>query len=207
MVKIKVYVEGGGYRKTTSSACRRGFIRFIERSGLQGEMPKIVASGSRTNTFRRFAKRSKDAANEEEYALLLLDAEGPLRKPQPWQHLKECDGWNPPEDTKEYQCHLMVQAMESWFLADRASLMEFYGQGFLSNALPQNPQIEEVPKGDVINGIRGATRSTTKGRYDKGSHSFEILAKIDPGKVMAASDHARRFINVLVGLAEGREVF
>ena len=205
-MKIKVYVEGGGYRKTTSSACRRGFIRFIERSGLQGEMPKIVASGSRTNTFRRFAKRSKDAANEEEYALLLLDAEGPLRKPQPWQHLKECDGWNPPEDTKEYQCHLMVQAMESWFLADRTALEEYYGQGFQANALPRNREIEEVPKKQAQDGIRRATRNTRKGSYDKGRHSFEILAKIDPKKVTNASPHARRFIDVLLRLAQGRKV-
>ncbi len=207
MVKIKVYVEGGGNKKTTSSACRRGFMRFIEKSGLQGNMPEFVAGGSRTNAFSRFAKRSKDAANESEYALLLVDAEEPVRKPGPWQHLKDRDDWDRPDGAKDDQCHLMVQAMESWFLADRTALGEYYGQGFQANALPRNPEIEEVPKKDVDDGIRRAARNTRKGTYDKGRHSFEILAIIDPTKVTSASPHAKRFINVLMGLAEERSVF
>ena len=91
----------------------------------------------------------------------------------------------------------MVQAMESWFLADRSALEEYYGQGFQETALPSNPQIEQVPKGDVLHGIRRATDSTTKGRYDKGSHSFEILATIDPSKVTSASPLARRLVETL----------
>ena len=95
----------------------------------------------------------------------------------------------------------MVQAMESWFLADRKSLAEYYGQGFRESALPSNPQIEEVPKSDVLDGMRHATPRTRKGRYDKGSHSFEIIAMIDPQKVTDASRHARQFVETLFKLA------
>ena len=44
----------------------------------------------------------------------------------------------------------MVECMEAWFLADRAALLRFYGQGFNENALPAtttNP--EQVRKVDL----------------------------------------------------------
>ena len=197
MVKIKLYAEGGGGSKALKRACRRGFRKFIEKSGLKGTMPEIVASGSRRNAYEDFKTRHRNTADKNEGALLLVDAERAVGETGPWQHLKDSDGWDRPDSATDDQCHLMVQAMESWFLADRTALGEFYGQGFQQNALPSNPQIEQVPKGDVLHGIRRATDSTTKGRYDKGSHSFEILATIDPAKVTNASPHAKRFIETL----------
>ena len=170
-------------------------------------MPEIVACGSRRNAYDDFVTRHRHKASKSENAMLLVDAEEPVKKPDPWQHLKDRDDWNRPAGATDDQCHLMVQAMESWFLADREALGEFYGQGFQSNALPRNPEIEAVPKKEAEVGIRRATRNTRKGTYDKGSHSFEILAIIDPTKVTNASPYAKRFFNVLVGLAEGRKVF
>ena len=205
MVKIRLYVEGGGDRKTTRSACRRGFRIFIEKAGLKGSMPEIVACGSRDNAYDDFVTRHLHKTSENESALLLVDAEEQVRKPGAWQHLEDRDDWNRPAGATDDQCHLMVQVMDSWFLADREALGEFYGQGFKENALPANQKIEQVHKGDVLNGLNSAARSTTKGSYNKGSHSFEILAKVDPTKVTDASPYAERFINVLVGLVEGRE--
>ena len=197
MVKIKLYVEGGGSSRALKRACRRGFRKFIEKSGLKGTMPEIVASGSRRNAYDDFATRHHHTAAKNERALLLVDAEGPVRESRPWQHLKDSDGWNQPAGATDDQCHLMVQVMESWFLADTTALAEFYGQGFRKTALRTNPQIEQVPKEYVLSGIRRATDSTTKGRYDKGSHSFEILATIDPAKVTSASPLARRLVETL----------
>ena len=134
--------------------------------------------------------------------MLLLDAERAVGETGPWQHLKDRDGWDRPDGATDDQCHLMVQAMESWFLADRTALEKYYGQDFQETALPSNPQIEQVSKNDVLGGFRQATRGTTKGRYDKGRHSFEILAKIDPEKVTDASRHARRFVETLQKLRE-----
>ena len=170
-------------------------------------MPEIVACGSRRNAYDDFVTRHRHRASDRGTALLLVDAEDSVKKPDAWQHLKDRDGWNPPEDATDDQCHLMVQAMESWFLADRTALEEYYGQGFQANALPRNREIEEVPKKQAQDGIRRATRNTTKGSYDKGSHSFEILTIIDPTKVTNASPHARRFIDMLLGFASGRKVF
>ena len=96
----------------------------------------------------------------------------------------------------------MVQVMESWFLADRQALSNFYRQRFRPHALPGNPrQIERISKSDVEDGLERATRATAKGRYHKGRHSFAILASLDPAKVTAASPHARRFVQTLLALA------
>ena len=75
-----------------------------------------------------------------------MDAERAVGETGPWQHLKERDGWNRPEGATDEQCQFMVQAMESWFLADRTALSAYYGQGFQENPLPSNPQIEQVAK-------------------------------------------------------------
>ncbi len=201
MVNIKLYVEGGGESRRMRRSCRRGFRRFIEKSGLKGTMPQIVASGTRRNAYEAFETRHRDASSKNETALLLVDAEAPVRKAEPWQHLKDRDEWDRPEGVKDEQCHLMVQVMESWFLADRTAFSAYYGQGFQEIALPSNPQIEQVAKNDVLKAIRQATRGTTKGRYDKGRHSFEILARIDPAKVTSASPHAKRFVETLFKFA------
>ena len=91
----------------------------------------------------------------------------------------------------------MVQVMESWFLADVDALEAFYGRGFHKQALPRNPNVEQVPKQDVLRGLAQAASGTRKGSYGKSSHSFGILAELDPAKVRNASLHAERFLSAL----------
>lgn len=90
--------------------------------------------------------------------------------------------------------------MESWFLADRSALEKYYGQGFKQKSLPGNPNIEEIPKGDVIDGLKTAARETKKETYHKTQHGFEILEKIDPSKVRTASKFADLFFIELLAL-------
>ena len=93
-MSIKLYVEGGGDSKTLKAACRKGFRMFITKAGLQGSMPHIVACGSRENTYKDFVRKHEHATHEDKIALLLVDAEGPVRKAGPWQHLKTHEGWD-----------------------------------------------------------------------------------------------------------------
>jgi hypothetical protein len=157
-------------------------------------MPKIVVCGSRENAYDKF----KMFVGGKDYAMLLVDAEVPVTAQGPWEHLKASDNWDRPVGADDDQCHLMVQAMESWFLADREALGEYYGAGFQESDLPQNPRVEQVAKQDVISGISNASRNTKKGPYDKGAHSYEILEKLAPAKVQQASPYADRFIRSLV---------
>lgn len=196
-MSIRLYVEGGGDSKALRRACAKGFRIFLERAGIAGRLPRIVACGGRRHTYERFST-TLDAG--EDTPMLLVDAEGPVTAAGPWEHLAAQDGWERPGEAEDRQCHLMVQVMESWFLADRAALTSFYGQRFLENALPGTPLVEQVSKLDVLSGLTRATRNTRKGRYDKGLHSFDILSALDPSTVEGAAPHAERFLDTLRAL-------
>ena len=159
-------------------------------------MPRIVACGSRQNAYERFTTALKDVRR---IPMLLVDAEAPVTAAGPWRHLRQQDGWRRPTGATADHCHLMVQVMESWFLADRRALKRFYGPGFREQSLPGNPNVEEVAKDDILAGLARATRSTRKGSYTshKGSHSFKILAEISPSKVERAARHAKRLFDTL----------
>ncbi len=197
-MSIRLYVEGGGDSKTLKTACRKGFRLFLEKAGLSGRMPSIVACGGRKNAYDRFATALRAADGT---SLLLVDAEGPVAigvdHADPWGHLRTRDDWTRPDGSRDEHCHLMVQVMESWFLADKATLASFYGQCFRENALPENALVEEVPKAHVLSGLARATRDTQKGSYSKGSHSFNILADLDPAKVEGAAPYAKRLLDAL----------
>ncbi len=193
MVSASLYVEGGGDSKSLKTACRRGFRKFIENAGAAGGVSNIVACGSRGNAYRSFSKALSASVN----ALILVDAEGPVTTQEAWQHLKANDNWDRPATATDDQCHLMVQVMESWFLADADALASFYGQDFNRGPLPANRNIEQVPKQDALVGLDQAARNTRKGGYKKGPDSYDILAKLNPAKVRGMSPFGERFIQAL----------
>ncbi|NYH97485.1 hypothetical protein FHX63_000261 [Cupriavidus plantarum] len=184
------------------TACREGFSKFITRAGLT-KRPRIVACGSRRDAYESFCT----AVAGGEDAMLLVDSESAVAADhqvgepttwRPWAHLKNRpgDGWDKPAGSSDTDCHLMVQCMEHWLLAHREQLEAYFGQGFQRNVLPAAAQgIETVTKAVAYNSIQSATKnSKTKGQYGKGQHSFELLALIDPAKVLAASPWAKRFV-------------
>ena len=194
MVSASLYVEGGGDSKSLKTACRRGFRKFIENAGAAGGVSNIVACGSRGNAYRSFSKALSTGLN----ALLLVDAEGPVTTQEAWQYLKANDNWDRPATATDGQCHLMVQVMESWFLADADVLASFYGQDFNRGPLPANQNIEQVPKQDALVGLDQAARNTRKGGYKKGPDSYDILARLDPARVRETSPFVERFIQALL---------
>ena len=191
-MSVKLYVEGGGH-KALNRECRAGFGKFIENAGVASGAFSVVACGSRRNAYDSFRTAHGGGVN----AMLLVDAEAPVTATGPWQHLKARDGWVRPKGATNDQCHLMVQVMESWFLADVDALDSFYGRGFRKQALPGSTNVEAVSKLDVSKALQNASRSTGKGGYHKGAHSFAILETLNPAKVRSASPHADRLIGVL----------
>lgn len=190
-MRTKIYVEGGGDHNRTIRACRAGFGKYIERIVPVGQLPRIVACGSRQSAYEDFLKGLEDPTYQR--VLLLVDAETGVAGGDPaWTHLQKRDGWARPAHAQADAAHLMVQCMESWFLADKEVLASYYGEGFSQNALPARREIELIPKVDVQTGLDNATRQTQKGPYHKTRHGFDILAVIDPKKVEASSQFARR---------------
>ena len=201
---VKLYVEGGGHAASLRTACRKGFSTFLERAGLKGRMPRIVACGSRQDAYDAYCT----AVGNNEEAILLVDSEGPVAEEfergeaaawQPWGHLMQCggDGWKKPPGVADADCHLMVQCMESWFLADRRAISAFFGQGYRENRLPPAANaIEAVGKERLYRSLADATRDCkSKAQYGKGEHSFKLLVLIDPRKVKDASPWAKRFVD------------
>ena len=204
MVSAKLYVEGGGDSEALRTRCREGFRGFLEKAGFKGYMPRIVACGGRQAAYDRF----NTACQANETALLLIDSEDAVASgTSPWTHLanRRGDGFAKPVNANDDHCHLMVVCMESWFLADKDALARFFGQGFNANVLPQNNNIESVSKTDVYRGLEAATsHCKTKAPYGKGEHSFKIMLVIDPGKVAQASPWAKRFLETLREIMDGK---
>ncbi len=204
---MKIFVEGGS-KGALNSSCRRGFRALIQRA-----LPTscqlsfdIVPCGSRTGAFRDFCTA---LANGETDALLLVDGEDVVTNPDsqtgltrdPWQHL--ATGSAPlrprPAGATAAQVHLMAVSMETWLVADATRLAAYYGQGFQASALPPNAHLESVTKTTLDESLRRATRGTAKREYDKGKHSFDILATLDPAAIERRAPHAKRFFDFLRG--------
>ena len=192
MAKV-VFVEGGGSTKKQQRACRQAFAALFRHAGLVGLMPRVTACGSREQAYKDFRNAFADDSSDP---VLLVDSEGPLQATDAWSHLWQKDGWERPDGARADSAHLMVQVMESWFLADTPALEGYFGRDFSAAALPQNSAIEDVPKADVLDGIKNASRNTNKA-YDKGRHSFEILQRLDVSRVTAACPRAKRLIDAL----------
>ena len=197
-MSTRLYVEGGGDHKPSRTECRQAFQAFLRKAGLAGRMPRIFTSGSRRHAYDDF-RHALGATQADASVMLLVDSEGPVATGTgPWRHLKDRDGWDKPDGATDDHVHLMVQCMEAWFLADRAAMAEYFGDGFNKNSLPRRTDIEEISKQDLESGLHSATRSSRpKGTYRKGRDSFAILADLDPGKVTDASPHAKRFLETL----------
>jgi hypothetical protein len=188
---VKIYIEGG---ECHESEFRKAFKEFFKKAGLTGQLPKVVVGKGRDMTLDKY----RTAINNNENAMLLVDSEAPVSAENsngfhPWAHLCERDGWEQPAGSDNESCHLMVQCMESWFLADVPALEQYYGAGFRARLL-ENLDVEMTAKEDVYTKLRQATRNTKKGQYHKGHYSFDILASINPDEVVNKSPWAQRLI-------------
>ena len=197
MVTVSIYVEGGGPGKNWRIKCRQGFRVFFEKAGLTGHMPRVFPCGSRDDTLKDFRVALREVESDE-IPLLLVDSEGPVTpNRKTWQHLRSRDGWERPNIANDDQAQLMVQCMESWFLADVSALEKYFGAGFRSTSLAIRSDIEKIPKSDVFDQLNTASRASRKSAYDKGRHSFDILAVINPEKVTQLSPFAKRLVDTL----------
>ncbi len=197
-MKVRVYVEGGGKQRKTLDDCRRGFGQLFHKIVQDGHQPKVIACGGRDSTFGDFQRDLRNG--RVEFLILLVDSEESVSKGvTSWDHLRarQDDQWECPPETTDDQAHLMVQCMESWFLADRDTLRQYYGKEFLMNSLPGQPNVEEISKRDVERALQHASQRTQKGPYHKTGHGFALLAEIDPTELRKASPRARRLFEVL----------
>lgn len=199
MVTAKIYAEGGGEGQYLDTLFREAWAQFFKAAGLSGRMPRIVRGKGRLRTFDLFTTAVRNPRHGE-LPLLLVDSEGPVEpSTSAWRHLKARDGWDRPASTADDQAFLMVQLMETWFLADRATLRRYFGSALRETHLKSWPALEDVPKAEVLAALDRAT-ADCKRPYAKGRVSFELLGEVNPGFVEAACPHAKRLLDRLRGL-------
>jgi hypothetical protein len=196
--EIRIYIEGGGDGKNTKALIRQGFSSFLKELVQIAQSKrikwKIIICGSRNDAFSDFKNALE--AHPDAFNVLLVDSEAPVKN-SPWEHLKFRDNWDSPgvDDT---HCHLMVQTMEAWFIADINTLKKFYGQGFRENLISRNQDVEKIDKDSLAQSLKEATRNTkSKGEYQKIQHASELLKHLDTNKVRKASQYCNRLFTTL----------
>jgi hypothetical protein len=183
---IHIYFEGDALLRP---GFRKFFSKVIESARKQNHAVLPIATNGTPIRDFGIAQR-KDASSIN---LLLLDSEQQLDGTA----LRQQQAVGFPAD----RIFWMVELMESWFLADREAVKRYYDDDrFQESSLPANAQVERIPKKDVIDGLKEATRRTQKGRYHKTKHAPGILETIDPDKVAKSAPQCRRLFDVLNGL-------
>lgn len=200
--EIRIYVEGGGDGSESKAAIRAGFGQFLDPLRRLARERRIlwqvIACGGRNAAFDNFTTALK--THPAAFNVLLVDSED-LVSETPWNHLLARDGWARPPVGDE-QCHLMVQCVEAWIVADRETLRNFYGNGFNEHALPTHASIEAVSANTLASALKLATGGTSKGRYHKIKHCSKLLALLDPYIVRSRATYCNRFFTTLASEME-----
>lgn len=197
VLTLHVYVEGGG----TSDANRRlrkAFRLLIdEEQGKPCPNIRIIASGDRISAIRDF-KRSITSNPAGDRSILLVDSDGAVPVHEDgWTYLANQPGCEKPVNASTDSAHLMIEIMESWIISDLESLRAYYSNGFRPNRIPSNPDVELIPKADVLSGLYDATRETSKGKYHKVRHGFDLIELLDPTVLKGRAARARQFFEYL----------
>jgi len=202
---IRIYVEGGGEGKHAKLRFRKGFSTFLgtlrDNARSKGIRWRIIVSGPRGQAYRNFKNALKD--HQQDFNVLLVDSEGPVTEATgPRRYLQDTEKWDLTL-CEDKNCHLMVQIMEAWFVADVDALVQYFGSGFNRNVIPGHSNVEQIPKPTLEKAFQEATghvpKKGAKGPYQKGRHSSEILKILNPVKVRKAAQHCNRLFEVLDG--------
>ena len=201
---IRVYIEGGGSENSTKVQLREGFRHFFRDVYAASRAKRVkldlILCGSQDDAFQLFALALIKYPNA--FNVLLVDSDHPVSTNRldhvklHFRHAKKYfdQGWR---DLDEEQCHLMVQVMEAWFLADVQALKDFYARGFQTSALPRAVDVEGVDKNVIYKALDHAARKTKFKHYDKILHAKELLALLTPSKVRKALRHCELLFQTL----------
>lgn len=184
--EVRIHIEG-------DAKLLPGFRRFFDALYRAGVKVKLSTGGANAvEDFVSGVRKFPNAVN-----ILLVDADGPHSPAAVQEVRRRINRYAPEIQVADDRLHFMVQVMESWFLADRAVLQAYYGQGFAENRLPANRQVEQIGKEDVISGLEGATRDSGKGRYHKTRHAPALLERVNPALVRGAAPACEKLFAAL----------
>jgi hypothetical protein len=189
--EIRVYFEGDKLLKPGFDA----FFEEIKKRARERRCSFYLIAGRWGETACRdfaIALQEHPAA----WNILLRDSEGPVGANSSVL-LCQRQKWAP---SLAGSVFWMVEAMEAWFHADKAALQTFYKARFNVNALRTNPNVEEISKKDLEDGLKAATKDTTKGSYydHKTEHGPKLLASIQPELVRKAAPNCQKLFDAVL---------
>jgi hypothetical protein len=162
-------------------------------------MPRLTACGGRDSVFDDF-KMAHAEKSATDYVAMWIDSEEPMVNiDSAWEHLQKVTTvrqWVKPEGARDEQVLFMTTCMETWIVADRATLKEHYGRRLQESALPALTNLEQQPRYEVQEKLIRATRNCSNS-YKKGTRSFEILGKLMPAALkqnLPSFDRTRRIL-------------
>ena len=79
-------------------------------------------------------------------------------------------------------------------MVDRDALREYFGPGFNENRLPGQSHPEQIPQNTLESSLKDASAACGR-QYAKGTVSFEILGRVDAGKVEERCSHAKALLD------------
>jgi hypothetical protein len=204
--EIRIYLEGGGDNASGKAKLRQGMSIFLakisETARSRNVHWAVIPCGPRQQAFDGFANALRD--HPEALNVLLVDSEAPVSSAT-WDHLRRRDSWSWPVEGTNTACHLMVQTMEAWIVADPEALARFFGPGFNRNAIPRNTNVEEIGKETLIAALEEAARHTNKRRYHKLDHGARLLERINPDTVRIKAAHCDKLFKFLLDSITGKK--
>ena len=200
VTQVTIHFEGDanlrpGFRallKSHAKRARQKRIRF-----------KLISGGSNVETVKDFIRSCR--LRPSDLNILLIDSEEPvpdtadfIRKLRS-RYLRDANA-----ACDDGQLNFMVQAMESWFIADPKALIERFGRRFDASRLPNPQNAESISPAQLTDSIKRGLRSSgasaqsgAKRRYDKVSDGAKLLELVDESRVSRNCAHFRRLRDFL----------
>jgi hypothetical protein len=198
--EIRVYVEGGGDSYTKArlrEGFKKGFLKqLVALADSQGGSLEVIPCGDTDSTFKDF--RNALRSNSKAFNILLVDSDRPVKdSDSPREHLLRHKKTWKLRGIKDEQCHLMVQIMEAWIIADIQALEDYYGPGLKASSIWKTIDVEQIDKRELEKSLKAATQKTKKEEYNKTKDAPILLQQIDASKVRKVARHCDHLFTTL----------
>lgn len=183
-MEIRIYFEGN---RNLREPFKEFFSELTAAAQAARSNLEFFAAKDGVSAYRKATRSHPQAWN-----ILLKDSEQPMSQNR--ETMCERHGI-----AKEHASRVfwMVELMEAWFLTHPEALAAYYGDGFSASAIGNTSNVEIIPKSDVEDRLKRATRNTTKGEYNKVSHAPYLLERLDSNRVQAHAPHCREMFEAV----------
>jgi hypothetical protein len=188
VTEIRIYFEGD---KCLTPGFRAFLNEIFERARARRcKVNLIAAGGTPARDFDIAIRTHLDALN-----ILLLDSDERPDGAQRTSAFIATQGWT---NAHKDSIFWMVEMMEPWFHADKDALQRFYRDGFRREVMKPNPNVEQISKKDLEDGLKEATKNSKKGAYHKTKHAPSLLEAIKPNRVREAAPNCDRLFKIVL---------